>query len=359
MQRRQWLRGAVAVATATGLAACGEAQGPGDPVEAVGEVRHWKMVTAWPADLPGLADGAAALGRMITRASGGRLAVTVHAAGELVAPFEVFDAVASGTAELGHAAAYFWKGRSEAAPYFSSVPFGLGAQGMEAWLRFGGGYELWRELYAPHGLVPFAAGTTGVQMAGWSNREIRSLADLAGLKMRIPGLGGEVMARLGVATVNLPGAELLDALRTGELDAAEWLGPWNDLAFGLHTVAKYCYHPGWQEPGTTLECVVNQAAFEALPGDLRAVVETCCAALGATMAAEYTARNQQALATLRDGHGIVFRPLPADVLAALRRASREVLDAAAARDPFCARVRESMLAFQARHAEWQRIAGDA
>lgn len=359
MKRRQWLRGAGAAAVATGLAACGKPAGTGDADPALGPVRHWKMVTAWPADFPGLAAGAVGLADLITRASGGRLSVTVHAAGELVAPFDVFDAVGRGTAEIGHSAAYFWKGKSEAAPFFSAVPFGLDSAAMNAWLQYGGGNALWRELYAPFGLVPFAAGTTGVQMAGWFNREIRSLADLTGLRMRIPGLGGEVMARLGVTTVNIPGAELLAALKSGAIDAAEWLGPYNDLAFGLHTVAKYCYYPGWQEPGATLECMVHKPAFDALPEDLRVVVETCCRALNDSMQAEYAARNQQALETLGKEHRIPFRPLPTDVIAALRRASRDVLDAAAARDPFCRKVHESMLAFQAHAAAWQRVSGGA
>lgn len=353
MKRRDWLQGAGAAALATGLAGCGKTAAPegaaGKPAEAA---RHWKMVTAWPANFPGLGTGAADLAARITRASGGRLTVKVYGGGELVPPFEVFDAVSRGTAEMGHSAAYYWKGKSEAAPFFCAVPFGMNAQEQNGWLAHGGGLELWRELYAQHQLVPFAAGNTGVQMAGWFNRELKSLADLAGLKMRIPGLGGEVMARLGVTTVNLPGAELFTALQSGAIDATEWVGPYNDLAFGLHRVAKYCYYPGWQEPGPTLECMIHKPAWEALPEDLQEIVAACCGAVNDAMLAEYTARNQRALDTLRNEHKVEFRPLPDDILAALKQASVQVLEEAAAKDPFTRKVYDSMRAFQAGAQAW-------
>lgn len=360
MRRRDWLQGAGAVALATGLAACGKSAGPAsDGSKGDATVRHWKMVTAWPADFPGLGSGATALADLITRASGGRITVTVYPGGELVPPFEVFDAVSRGTAEMGHSAAYYWKGKSEAAPFFCSVPFGMNAQEMNGWLQFGGGLALWRELYAPFNLVPFAAGNTGVQMAGWFNRELKSLADLAGLKMRMPGLGGEVMARLGVTTVNLPGAELFAALESGAIDATEWVGPYNDLAFGLHKAAKYCYFPGWQEPGPTLECMIHKPAFDALPDDLKALVEACCRAANDAMLAEYTARNQQALETLKTEHKVEFRQLPPDILAALKKASHDVLEAAAAKDPFTRKVYDSARAFQVQAMAWHRVSEEA
>src|SRR5688572_21943094 len=308
--------------------------------------RAWKMVTSWPADFPGLGTGARALAESITRATGGRIAVTVHAGNELVAPFEVLDAVGAGTAELGHSASYFWRAKSEAAPFFCTVPFGLNAQEMNAWLHAGGGLALWRELYARFGVVPFAAGNTGVQTAGWSNREIATLGDLRGLKIRIAGLGAEVVARLGAVPVNVAGAEIFDALKSGRLDASEWLGPLNDLAFGLFRVAKYCYFPGWQEPGPTIECLVNQRAWNELPDDLKAIVETCCRAANDAMLADFTAGNARALATLRDEHGVEFRRLPAAVLAALRRESDAVLEAIAARDPFARRVHDAYVAYR-------------
>ena len=196
----------------------------------------------------------------ITKMSNGRINVKLYGAGELVPAFEVLDAVSRGTAEMGHSGAYYWKGKHEATQFFSSVPFGLNAMEMNSWLYYGGGLELWRELYAPFGVVPFPGGNSGVQMGGWFNKEINSVNDLNGLKMRIPGLGGEVLAKLGGVPVNIPGGEVFTSLQAGAIDAAEWVGPYNDLAFGLFKAAKYYYYPGWQEPGATLECVVNTAS---------------------------------------------------------------------------------------------------
>ncbi len=355
MKRRQLIGGAGIAALAGGLAACSGRSAVDCPDGSDQPVRHWKMVTTWPANFPGLGSGAADLAALITRASGGRITVKVFAGGELVPPFEVFDAVSRGTAELGHGAAYYWKGKAESAPFFAAVPFGMNAQEMNGWLYSGGGLDLWRELYAPFNLVPFPAGNTGVQTAGWFNREINRVEDLAGLKMRIPGLGGEVIARLGGTPVNLPGAELFTAMQSGTIDATEWVGPYNDLAFGLHRVAKYCYYPGWQEPGPTLECIINKQAFEALPDDLKLIVDTCCRAINDAMLAEYTARNQQALEQLLNEHKVDFRPLPEPVLTALRDASHAVLEEIAQRDPFARRVYDSYRAFQAQAAAWHRV----
>jgi TRAP-type mannitol/chloroaromatic compound transport system substrate-binding protein len=358
MKRRDVLRGAGFAAVATGLAACGprpEPTGAGPSTERL----QWKMVTSWPTNFPGLGTGAAKLAEMITAASGGRLAVKVYGAGELVPAFEVFDAVSRGTAEMGHSASYYWKGKAAAAPFFCAVPFGLNAQEMNGWLYEGGGLELWRELYEPHGLVPFPAGNTGVQMAGWFRKPIESLESLKGLKMRIPGLGGDVMAKIGATPVNVPGGDIFSALQAGTLDAAEWVGPYNDLAFGLHRAAKYCYSPGWQEPGPTLECMVSLAAWKALPADLQAIVDTCCRAVNDSMLAEFTARNQQALDTLVREHGVELRQLPDDVLVALRRASDEVLESSAAADPLARRALDSMRAFRARAKAWHAVSEEA
>jgi TRAP-type mannitol/chloroaromatic compound transport system substrate-binding protein len=313
------------------------------------------MVTSWPTNFPGLGTGAAKLAERITQATGGRITVKVFGSGELVPPFEVFDAVSRGTAEIGHSAAYYWRGKAAAAPFFCAVPFGLNAQEMTAWLRFGGGLELWRELYAPFNLVPFPAGNTGVQLAGWFRKPIEGVADLRGLKMRIPGLGGDVMQALGAVPVNLPGAEIFTSLQSGAIDAAEWVGPYNDLAFGLHRVAKYCYYPGWQEPGPTLEALVNKQAWESLPPDLQALVANCCQAINDDMLADYTAQNHRALKTLREQHKVEFRRLPDSVLEALRKASTAVLEELAAKDPFAKRVYDSMRAFRDDSREWHAM----
>lgn len=356
MKRREILRAGGVAAAGAALAACGGKQAPTDAGKGGAPARlEWRMVTAWPPGFTGLGAGAERLAERIHRASGGRIQVKVHGGGELVQPFEVFDAVSAGAAELGHSASYYWKSKSEAAPFFCTVPFGLNAQEMNAWLLHGGGLALWRELYARFDLVPFPAGNTGAQMAGWSNREIASLADVKGLRIRIPGLGGEVMARIGAVPVSVPGAEIYAALETGTLDAAEWIAPWNDMAFGLHKVARYCYYPGWQEPGPVIECMLNRKAWDALPEDLRAVVEACCLAENQDLLAQYTVENARALEALRADPKLKFQRLPERVLGALRKAAGEVLDAIAARDPFARRVWDSQRAYRDSVRGWHAI----
>ena len=357
MKRRDVLRGAGLAAVATGLAACARGDGAGEA--ATGDRIQWKLVTSWPTNFPGLGTGAARLAAMITTASGGRLSVRVHGAGELVPAFEVFDAVARGTAEMGHSASYYWQARVPAAPFFCSVPFGLTATEMTAWLHEGGGLELWREAYQPHGLLPFPAGNTGAQLAGWFREPVESLQSLQGLKIRLPGLGGAVMARVGATPVNVPGDAIFAALKDGTLDAAEWMGPSNDLAFGLPRAAKYGYAPGWQEPGATMEAIVNIDAWRRLPPDLQAIVETCCHALNDAMLAEYTARNALALDALVREHGADLRQLPDDVLVALRAAAEIVLDEAAGRDPLARRALDSMRAFRSRARGWAALSDEA
>jgi TRAP-type mannitol/chloroaromatic compound transport system substrate-binding protein len=360
MKRRQIIQGAGLAAVAAGLAACNNTQTNASTGASNSNFKPvtWKMVTSWPTNFPGLGTGAAQLAERITKASGGRLTVKAYGAGEIVPALEVFDAVSRGTAEMGHSAAYYWKGKAPAAPFFASVPFGLNVLEMNAWL-YAEGNALWKELYAKFNLIPFACGNTGVQMAGWFRKPIQSVADFQGLKMRIPGVGGEVMAKLGAVPVNVPGGEIFTSLQSGAIDAAEWVGPYNDLAFGLHRVAKYCYFPGWQEPGPTLECMINKTAFEALPDDLQQIVQACCASINNDMMAEYTARNQQALETLQKEHGVQFLPLPADVLAALRQATKQVLDELAASDPFAKKVYESIKRFRAQARAFMQLSEKA
>ncbi|RCX32790.1 TRAP transporter substrate-binding protein [Thioalbus denitrificans] len=316
---------------------------------------QWKMVTTWPKNFPGLGTGANFLAQLITEMSGGRIEVKVYGAGELVPAFEIFDAVSKGTAEMGHGAAYYWKGKSEAAQFFAAVPFGLTAQEMNGWLYHGGGMELWNEVYAPFGLVPGAAGNTGVQMGGWFNKQINSVDDLKGLKMRIPGLGGEVLARAGGTPVSLPGGEIFQALTSGAIDATEWVGPYNDLAFGLYKAAKHYYYPGWHEPGTTLECFVNKAALEALPKDLQAVVTNAIKVANQDMLADFTARNNQALQTLVNEHKVDLRPFPDEVLKKLKDLSDEVVAEVAAKDPVSKKVYDSFVKFRDEAVAWHNV----
>jgi TRAP-type mannitol/chloroaromatic compound transport system substrate-binding protein len=317
------------------------------------------MVTTWPPNFPGLGTGALKLAEYIEAASGGRLRIKVYAAGELIPAFEVFGAVSQGTAEIGHGAAYYWKGKSEATQFFTALPFGMSAQEMNGWLYYGGGLELYRELYEQFNLMPFPAGNTGVQMGGWFKKEINSLADLQGLKMRIPGLGGEVLRRAGGTPVNLPGAELFTALQTGSIDATEWVGPYNDIAFGLHKAAKYYYYPGWHEPGPVLECIVNRGAYEALPGDLKTVVALACSAINDQMTAEYTARNAQSLQQLRQDGEVEIRAFPSDVLRQLRDITDEVVNELVARDPQAARINESFATYRKSVSDWTAISEQA
>ncbi|HHO67882.1 MAG TPA: TRAP transporter substrate-binding protein [Gammaproteobacteria bacterium] len=362
MKRRTFIRqlggGALAAGTALAAGCKGEtpaAAGAAPAVAKPAKTIHWKMVTTWPKNFPGLGTGANFLADLIGKLSGGRIQVKVYGAKELVPAFGVFDAVSRGVAELGHGSAYYWKGNGEALQFFAAVPFGLTAQEMNAWLYHGGGMELWEEAYARFGLVPTAAGNTGVQMAGWFNKEINSVDDLKGLKMRIPGLGGEVLARAGGTPVTLAGGELFTSLQSGAIDATEWVGPYNDLAFGLYKAAKYYYYPGWHEPGTTLECMINKKAFDALPEDLQHIVRNAARVANQDMLSEYVARNNQALHTLKNEHGVDVRRLPDEVLARLRELSDQVVAELVEKDPNARKVFESFSSFRDQVVEWDDI----
>ena len=285
---------------------------------------RWKLVTTWPKNLPGLGAAPENFARYVNEMSGGRLEVRVFGAGEIVPAFEVFDAVSQGAAEVGHGASYYWKGKIPAAVFFTAVPFGMTAQEMNGWLHYGGGLELWQELYAPFGVIPFAGGSTGVQMAGWFNRELRSAKDLSGLKMRIPGLAGEVFDAAGGTAVRIAGGEVYTSMQTGVIDAVEWVGPYNDRTLGLNEVAEFYYYPGWHEPGAMLEFTVNAAAFTQLPRDLQAIVRYAARAANQDMLDEFTARNNESLQQLLAA-GTQLRPLPEDILSLLYEKSVEAM----------------------------------
>jgi TRAP-type mannitol/chloroaromatic compound transport system substrate-binding protein len=320
---------------------------------------EWKLVTTWPKNFPGLGQGPETFARAVGEMSNGRMRVHVYGAGEIVPAFGVFDAVSQGVAEVGHGGAYYWTGKMPASVFFTSIPFGFNAQEMNAWIHYGGGLELWRELYAPFNLLPFAGGNSGVQMAGWFNKEINSVDDLKGLKMRMPGLGGEILSRAGGTAVTMPGGELYTSLQTGVIDATEWVGPYNDLALGLHQVAKYYYYPGWHEPGSMLEIIVNKTAFETLPADLQAIVSYAARVANQDMLDEYTARNNAALQDLVENHGVQLRRLPDDVLVALHQAADRVIADLVAEDPMSARVYQSYKAFLDDVTEYHHISEQA
>ncbi len=361
MKRREFLRNAGWAGTTGLLAACGNqsSDAAGDVSCEATDPIEWKLVTTWPRDFPGLGTSAARLADNIARMSGGRLKVHVYGGNELVPPFEVFDAVSRGTADMGHGASYYWKGKIPAAQFFTGVPFGVGGHELNGWFYYGEGMDLYREAYAPFGVIPFVVGNSSTQTGGWFNKEINSIEDLRGLKMRIPGMGAEVIQRAGGTPVNIPGAELFTALQNGTIDAAEWIGPLNDLAFGLFRAARYYYYPGWQEPGSALEAIVNGEAWSALPQDLQAVVEVACQAAVTDMYAEFEARNGQALKTLIEEHGVELRRFPDDVLAELKRLSEEVVEELADSDPLSRRVWDSLKAYAEQIKPWTAIGEQA
>ncbi|MGB1906743.1 MAG: TRAP transporter substrate-binding protein [Spongiibacter sp.] len=323
------------------------------------QVFEWKLVTTWPKNFPGLGTAPEKFAEIVNRMSNGRLVIKVFGAGELVPALGVFDAVSAGSVQAGHGAAYYWKGKLPSSIFFTAVPFGMTAQEMNGWLYHGGGMALWREAYAPFDLVPLAGGNTGVQMAGWFNREINSIDDLKNLKMRIPGSGGEVLSRLGGTSVTIPGGELYTSLQTGVIDAVEWVAPYNDMAFGFQEVARYYYYPGWHEPGSTLEIIVNKQAFDALPDDLKAIVEAAARYANADMLDEYTARNNTALKELVEEHDVQLRRLPDDVIRALHQASDEYLLELSKTDELTGRVYKSWKAFLEDAREYHHISEQA
>lgn len=341
MQRRKFL-------TALGAGAAGAVAAPFVSTARAQDTVRWKMVTSWPKNFPALGTGANDFAKRIGELSGGRMQVDVYGAGEMVPALEVFDAVSSGTAQMGHSASYYWLGKVPAAQYFTAVPFGMNTTETNAWLYQGGGLKLWDDLYAEYNLKPFAVGNTGTQMAGWFKQEINSLEDMQGLKIRLPGLAGEVMNRIGATALTIPGSEIFTSMQTGVLDAADWVGPYNDLAFGLYQVADYYYTSAWNEPSAILEGTVNLEAWQALPDDLKIVVAEAARSANLAMIDEFTLRNAEALKTLVDEHGVKLRSLPDDVLKALYGASQKVLEKQAASDPASAKIYESYRAFQQR-----------
>jgi TRAP-type mannitol/chloroaromatic compound transport system substrate-binding protein len=341
MKRRQILAAAGVGLAATALAACKpEADSSAKPQEGTpAQTFNWKMVTSWPKNFPGVGVSAERFAKLVDEMSNGRLKVKVYAAGELVPALEVFDAVSRGTAEMGHSAPYYWRGKVPAAQFFCAVPFGPNAQEMNAWLHRGGGIELWEEVYKPFGVLPMACGNTGVQTAGWFNKEINSVDDFKGLKMRTPGLGGEVLTKMGGTVVNLPAGEIFTAMQTGAIDATEWIGPYNDLALGLHKAAKYYYTPGWQEPSVLFELDINIKAWETLPADLQAIVRAAARDVNGDMLDDYNAKNMEAMEQFK-AEGVDVRRLPDEVLARLKEVAAEVVDASAAADPVSSKVWE-------------------
>lgn len=319
---------------------------------------NWKMTTTWAAGTPfyqTAPGGAEAFAKRCAEMSNGRLKIKVFAAGELLPAFEGFDACSQGTVEANHGVAYYWAGKSFAAQYFATVPFGMSFNGQHSWLKFGGGNELWREVYKPFKVIPFAVGCSGVQMTGWFRKPVNSINDLKGLKMRIPGLAGKVYAAHGVDVKLLPGGEIFPALERGVIDAAEWVGPYLDQMIGLHNAAKYYYVTGWHEPATTSEVVINEAAYNKLPKDLQAIVQAAADATNIESLMFLESKNAQALNELVTKHGVKVSQLPPDVIKALRTTSMDIFSDAAAKDPVVKKVHESYFAYKKNHDHWNQV----
>ena len=342
------------------LVGCGESSNEGNANDSLEQEQYnWRLVTAWPKNYPGLGMAPERIADLVEEMSNGQMKITVYGAGEQVPAFGVFDAVSSGSHQMGHSGGYFWKGKVPAAQFFTGVPFGLTADEINAWTNRGGGLELWREIYEPFNIYPIPAGNTGTQMFGWFNKEINSLEDIKGLKMRIPGIGGEVLKRAGGIPVTLPGGELFTALQTGVIDATEWVGPYNDLTFGFQQTAKYYYYPGWHEPGSMLELLINKDAWNSLPKHLQVIIETASKAVNQDILDEYTARNNKALRELVDVHGVELRRLPDDVITEFKIIVNDILEENAAEDETVNKVYQSYLKFKNEVSEYHKVSEDA
>lgn len=341
------------------FAACGGSDAGQDKVSGQGvdtsKVYRWKMVTTWPANFPIFQESADMFAEEVRTMSKGRMQIQVFAGGELVPALQTFDAVSQGSVELGLGSPYYWAGKIPAAQFFSTVPFGMTARGMHAWVNLGGGLELWRELYRPFNVLPFPMGNSGVQMGGWFNKKIETLDDLKGLRMRIPGLGGKVLKMAGGNPVLMAGGEIYTALERGIIDATEWVGPFHDLRLGLNRAAKYYYYPGWHEPGTEFELLVNMDKWQQLPDDLKKIIETAASSTSAWVYSAMEFYNTQALQELRSSQNIEIVEFPEEVLEELKELTAKMLEEEAAGNEDFKRVYESYRAFRKQYADWSEL----
>jgi TRAP-type mannitol/chloroaromatic compound transport system substrate-binding protein len=345
MNRRQFVSGAGMAAAASSFPKPAIAQG----------TRELKMVTTWPKALPGLQSGAERLAESITTLSGARLNVKVFAAGQLVGALESFDAVASGLADMYHSSEITWASRSPAFSYFCNVPFGFTPAEINAWIYHGGGQALWDELSAGFGLKAFMCGNTGPQMGGWFTKELTGVESYKGLRYRMPGVGGEVLRRLGAVVVNIPAGEIIPSLRSGAIDASEFAGPWVDMALGLHKAAKYYYYPGFHEPGAAISLAVNKKLWDSLGSNERSIIEKAAAAENAISYADFTANDAIALQQIANDPAIELRKLDDSILQALGKLSGEVLQETGRKDNLTRRVYDSFISFRTSALRWADI----
>ena len=349
MDRRKFLKGAAVAGAATTLAAPAVAQGKTELV----------IVSTWPRDFPGLGLPAQRLAARIGELTEGRLDVQYFAAGERVGAFDSFDEVASGNAQAYIAADYYWKGKHPGWAAFTAIPFGMTYTEIDAWIKYGGGQELWDELADQFGLKNFACGNTGVQMGGWFNKEIESADDLKGLKMRIPGLGGDVMAKLGASPVSLPGGQIYENLVSGAIDATEWVGPYNDYFMKFYEAAKYYYWPGMHEPGAQLAFGMNKSWWEGLSKNDQHIIHAACNEENARTMAETNAFNGEYLNRLINDHGVELREFNDDVYEAFGEASAEVLEEAREYDDLSTKIYDAVLEKRAELGAWTQLSDTA
>lgn len=366
MNRREFLQTLAtrtAAASALGLAAACAGQQAGVDTTAPQAVAQdsslpeltWEMPTSWPVALDTIFGGATTFAEAVSALTGGKFKINPRAAGEVAPGLEVLNVVQEGAFPIGHTASYYYVGKSPVTAFGTALPFGLNAQQQNAWLYEGGGLTAMREAYAKlFNVIQFPAGNTGVQMGGWFRKEINTTADLQGLKMRIPGLGGQVMTRLGVNVQTLPGGEIFQALQTGAIDAAEWVGPYDDEKLGLHKAAQFYYYPGWWEPGPSLEVQINLDAWNKLPDVYKAVVETAAYKANLTMLARYDARNNQALQSLLS-QGVQLRAYSQEIMEAAEKASFELYDELAGKDADFKAVYEGWKAFREGIYAWHNV----
>lgn len=359
MKRKDFLKkGAVIGISGAVLSSC--SSDPKNNIDAPNIITNkkyrWKIATTWPPNFPVVGEGCKRLAEWIKIMSNGRMEIKVYGGGELIPALEVFEAVNAGMIEMGHGASYYWTGIEQAFAFFTTVPFGMNAQQMNAWIEFGGGQQIWEELYERFNIQPFAAGNTGVQMGGWYNRKIETMESWKGLKMRMPGLGGKVIERAGATAVLSPGSELYTNLERGVIDATEWIGPYHDYLMALHQIAKYYYYPGWHETGSVLECIINKEKYDELPSDLREIIKTACYRANMEMLAEFEAKNNQYLKKIvRESEAEVLQ-YPPEVLQGLKKIALELYDDMAAADPWSNKAYGSFKAFKEDISEWSNLA---
>ncbi|MCB0721514.1 MAG: TRAP transporter substrate-binding protein [Ignavibacteriae bacterium] len=319
------------------------------------ETYEWKMVTTWPPNFPIFTDRLNEFAKAVEKMSSGRMKIQVYGGGELVPPFESFEAVSQGTAEMGHGAAYYWAGKSPVMQFFTSVPFGMNAQQTNAWLYYGGGLDLWREEYAKYNLTTFPGGNTGGQMGGWFNKEINTIADFNGLKIRMPGLGGKVVTKAGATSILSPGGEIYTNLERGVIDATEWIGPNHDYVMGFHKIAKYYYYPGWHEPSACCDLFINKATFDKLPAELQDMISEGAAALNVEMLSDFETKNSEYLIKIKQESGVELKEFPQEVLDKLQELTAEVINEITNSNADCKRVYDSYKQFYDNIAQWSSL----